>query len=407
MPDQFDEQEYTRKLIESGLSASDAASLAARTAQARQESANTGKPMHTAGSLFKTLADKLASTPKEQRAKDSHAVERSRRMAAEASALAATMGLPEERRTVVNTVADKVGKLAEDKRSNAMATKKQSKAGAAGQALAEQVSQAKQAALLKQTKQQIKENQLSLFDIAPWPDTMRALPNDYARSALFTTRNKRVPREALQGKEIFHVNKEVAITYTGVELRAEDDELVWQQILEYAKRSPLGDPISFTFYELCQDLDWSINSRYYAKAEECLTRLQASAMQFSSKRIGRLESLSLIRRFRVLNRGTRNSRCQVEIDEEMVVLFAGDHYSKFIWEKYRKLTPTARRMFDYFASHQEPFPMKLETFRLMCGSQSARLKKWREQVSEACEELQKSGLVEHAWVNNDLVHCKR
>nr|QDL89352.1 Plasmid replication initiator protein TrfA [Sym plasmid] len=407
MPDQFDEQEYTRKLIEGGLSASDAASLAARTAQARRESGNTGKTMHTAGSLFETLADKLASTPEEQRAEDSQAVERSRRMAAEAAALGATMGLPEERRTVVNAVADKVAKLAEDKRSDAMAAKKQSKAGSAGQELAEQVSQAKQAALLKQTKQQIKENQLSLFDIAPWPDNMRALPNDYARSALFTTRNKRVAREALQSKEIFHINKDVAITYTGVELRAEDDELVWQQILEYAKRSPLGDPVSFTFYELCQDLDWSINSRYYTKAEECLSRLQASAMQFSSKRIGRLESVSLIRRFRVLNRGTRNSRCQVEIDEEMVVLFAGDHYSKFIWEKYRKLTPTARRMFDYFASHQEPYPMKLETFRLMCGSQSARPKKWREQVGEACEELQKSGLVESAWVNSDLVHCKR
>ncbi|MDF7677065.1 plasmid replication initiator TrfA [Neisseriaceae bacterium ESL0693] len=303
-----------------------------------------------------------------------------------------------ERRTVVNKVSDKVAELA---------AKKQNKSNSACHDLAEQVSQAKQAALLKQTKQQIKDNQLSLFDIAPWSDTMRALPNDYARSALFTTRNKRVPREALQSEEIFHVNKDVSITYTGVELRAEDDELVWQQVLEYAKRTPLGEPVSFTFYELCQDLDWSINSRYYSKAEECLSRLQASAMQFTSKRIGRLESLSLIRRFRVLNRGTRNSRCQVEIDEEMVVLFAGEHYSKFIWEKYRKLTPTARRMFDYFASHQEPFPMKLETFRLMCGSQSARPKKWREQVNEACEELCKSGLVEHAWVNKDFVHCKR
>ena len=380
MPDQFDEQEYKRKLIEGGLNANDAASLAARTAEARRSSGNTGKTMRPVGSLFDTLAskpaDEVAPPLPLPPAEESAAVLRSRRMAAETAELAATLGLPEERRTVVDTVAAKV-------------------------------SEAKQAALLKQTKQQIKENQLSLFDIAPWPDNMRALPNDYARSALFTTRNKRVAREALQSKEIFHINKDVAITYTGVELRAEDDELVWQQILEYAKRSPLGDPVSFTFYELCQDLDWSINSRYYTKAEECLSRLQASAMQFSSKRIGRLESVSLIRRFRVLNRGTRNSRCQVEIDEEMVVLFAGDHYSKFIWEKYRKLTPTARRMFDYFASHQEPYPMKLETFRLMCGSQSARPKKWREQVGEACEELQKSGLVESAWVNSDLVHCKR
>jgi hypothetical protein len=78
-----------------------------------------------------------------------------------------------------------------------------------------------------------------------------------------------------------------------------------------------------------------------------------------------------------------------------------------VWEKYRKLSPTARRLFDYFASHREPYPMKLETFRLMCGSESARLNKWREQVSEACDELHKSGLVESAWVDHDLVHCKR
>ena len=43
----------------------------------------------------------------------------------------------------------------------------------------------------------------------------------------------------------------------------------------------------------------------------------------------------------------------------------------------------------------------------MCGSDSTRVKKWREQVGEACEELRGSGLVENAWVNDDLVHCKR
>ncbi|EHU2785828.1 replication initiator protein A, partial [Acinetobacter baumannii] len=309
--------------------------------------------------------------------------ERSRRLEQEAAGLAKSMTI------------DTRGTMTTKKRKTA------------GEDLAKQVSEAKQAALLKHTKQQIKEMQLSLFDIAPWPDTMRAMPNDTARSALFTTRNKKIPREALQNKVIFHVNKDVKITYTGVELRADDDELVWQQVLEYAKRTPIGEPITFTFYELCQDLGWSINGRYYTKAEECLSRLQATAMGFTSDRVGHLESVSLLHRFRVLDRGKKTSRCQVLIDEEIVVLFAGDHYTKFIWEKYRKLSPTARRMFDYFSSHREPYPLKLETFRLMCGSDSTRVKKWREQVGEACEELRGSGLVEHAWVNDDLVHCKR
>ncbi len=272
---------------------------------------------------------------------------------------------------------------------------------------ADKVSEVKQAALLKHTKEQIKAMQLSLFDLAPWGDDMRAMPNDLARAARFTTRNKKTPREVRQQHVIFHVNKDVLITYTGIELRADDDELVWQQVLEYAKRSPVGTPVSFTFYELCTDLGWPINGRYYDKAEECLTRLQATAMQFSSGRIGRLESVSLIHRFRVLDRGKKTSRCQVEIDEEMVVLFAGDHYSKFVWEKYRELSPTARRMFDYFVSHKEPFPLKLETFRLMCGSDSARLKKWREQTGQACEELSQSGLIKLSWVQGDSIYCQR
>ena len=95
----------------------------------------------------------------------------------------------------------------------------------------------------------------------------------------------------------------------------DSDELVFAQVLEYAKRTPLGEPVTFTFYEICQDLGWSINGRYYKQAEDCLSRLQASAMQFSSQRLGRLESVSLIRRFRILDRGKRTSRCQVEIGE--------------------------------------------------------------------------------------------
>ncbi|EAX5070742.1 TPA: replication initiator protein A [Escherichia coli] len=268
----------------------------------------------------------------------------------------------------------------------------------------------KQAALAQRKKNIEEKNtqkQLTLFDIAPWPDSMRALPNDYARSALFTVKNKRQPREALQKKEIYHINKDVRITYTGLELRADDDELVWQQVLEYAKRKPMGEPITFTFYELCQDLGWSYNGRYISKAEECLTRLQATAMQFISDRVGQLESVSLIGRFRVIERGTRQSRCEVMIDKEMVLLFAGDHYSKFIWEKYRKLSPTARRLFDYFSSHRDPYPMKLETFRLMCGSETSASRKWKQQVSKACDELNESGLVYNAFVNGSSVGCQR
>ncbi len=379
----------------------------AHTATAPRDSGSPGGAFSTAATLFESSeiagTDQREAQPLKRQKPARAAVKRAVRTVTEPTGLESTPDQPPKRRTAVKKMAEQVESLAEEKRSTAMAARKRE----AVTDLSEKVSESEQTALLKHTKQQIKDMHLSLFDLAPWPDHMRALPNDIGRSAIFTVRNKKVPRAALQGQSIYHVNKDVEITYTGIELRADDDELVFAQVLEYAKRTALGEPISFTFYEICMDLGWSINGRYYKKAEECLTRLQASAMQFSSQRIGRLESLSLIRRFRVLDRGKRTSRCQVEIDSEIVMLFAGDHYTKFVWEKYRTLSPTARRMFDYFATHKEPFPLKLETFRLMCGSDSTRPKKWREQVGGACEELREIGLVESAWVNNDLVHCKR
>lgn len=284
---------------------------------------------------------------------------------------------------------------------------KRGKSSAVVDDLSHKVGEAKRNALLQKTLKEVKDEQLSLFDIAPWDDDMRAMPNDIARTALFTVRNKRKPRDALQSQPIYSYNQDVQITFSGIELRAEDDELVWQQVLEYSKRFPIGSPITFTFYELCSDLAWPINGKYYKKAEDSLTRLQTSALQFQSRRLGNMVSLSLLRRFGVLDRGKRTSRCQVELEDEMVYLFAGDHYSKFVWEKYRELTPTTRRLFDYCASHKQPYPLALEKFQKMCGSDTARAAKWKEQSKAACDELKKSGLVADAYVNGELIYTKR
>lgn len=406
MPDFFDEQDYKRRLIEGGLDPDSAAVTARRTAEARKESGadgSTPRPISSALAALTIEPQQDDPPPPKTAATSSRMDFWAAQQAAEGAALVEALKVPQERRTAIDGIAEKLEVLAEAQRQKAKADKPKT----ATQALAAKAHEAQQAAVLKKTKEQIKELQLSLFDLAPWPNDMRAIPNDLARAALFTTRNKRTPRAAYERHPIFHVNNGVEITYTGFELRADDDELIWQQVLEYAKRTPIGTPVSFTFYDLCGDVGWHRNGRYYDRAESCLTRLQASALQFSSVRLGRLESVSLIGRFRVLDRGKKNSRCQVEIDDEVVLLFAGDHYSRFIWEQYRVLSPTARRMFDYFVSHKEPYPLKLETFRLMCGSDSARPKKWREQAALACSELTESGLIELAEVVGDSIRCKR
>ena len=56
MQNEFNEQEYRRKLIEGGLSEADATDLAARTAAARRDSGSAGGAFRPAGSLFELPA---------------------------------------------------------------------------------------------------------------------------------------------------------------------------------------------------------------------------------------------------------------------------------------------------------------------------------------------------------------
>jgi hypothetical protein len=58
-------------------------------------------------------------------------------------------------------------------------------------------------------------------------------------------------------------------------------------------------------------------------------------------------------------------------------------------------------------THKTPYPLKLETFRLICGSESTRPKKWAEQTREACKELEEAGLVQKALVEKGFIHCTR
>lgn len=274
--------------------------------------------------------------------------------------------------------------------------------------IADVVQEQKNSQRMTATIEEMTQLEMSLFQVAPWDDDLRAIPNDWGRSAVFTTRNKAQKRVACEDKQIYHYNKEVEITYTGIELRADDDELVWQQILEYAKHSAIGHDVEFTLYQLCIDLGWHINKFYYNRALSCLKRLKATCFSIKSPRHSTLKNLSLLGDFDIEKDGrSKRAVCKAKLDPYLVVLFANDHYSKVMWSKYRTLSPTARRMYDYFATHQKPFPLRLETFRLICGSESTRTKKWSEQSRFACKELEEIGLVTQARVEKGFIYCLR
>lgn len=237
---------------------------------------------------------------------------------------------------------------------------------------------------------------------------LRSIPNDYARCALFSARSRKVPRRTLTHEKLFHLHEGqgVSILYTGIELRAEDDELVWLQIMHYASQVPLGEPFEFSLRELVRDVGWTKSGPNYRHARECISRLRGNeVLALNEKAYGKSGSISLIANYTTLNDADGNpAQYRVWIDPNIVVLFAGNTFTTHNWTSWRALSPVARRLADYVESHKNPFPLDARRFASVCGSMDARMKSWRETVKRACKELEKHGVARQVFLQDDMIY---
>jgi len=246
-----------------------------------------------------------------------------------------------------------------------------------------------------------------------FPETMgkrsdlRHIPNDYARSSLFTATNKNQPRKTLMRKQLFHYNEYVSIIYTGIELRAEDDEIVWLQILKYGQGIPLGETFEFSIKDLVRDVGWSKSGRNYDRVRDCISRLRANdVLALNAKAYGRSGSICLIGNYEAIkNEEGKPTTYRTWLDPNLIVLFAGKNFTSHSWEIFRKLSPVTRCLANYIESHKHPYPLNLKTFQQMCGSQDSSTTSWRQTVKKACAELQKVKITEIAMLTDDDKIC--
>lgn len=241
-------------------------------------------------------------------------------------------------------------------------------------------------------------------------DDLRHIPNDYARSSIFTARNKREKRRTFTHEKLFHYNEHVSILYTGIELRAEDDEIVWLQILKYGEGVPLGEPFEFSVKDLVRDVNWSKNGRNYDRVRECISRLKANeVLALNSKAYGKSVPLSLIKDYvAVSDDNGKPTNYRILIDPNLIVLFAGNTFTSHTWDVYRNLSPVARRLADYIESHQHPYPLAAEKFRQMCGSTDSNARSWRQTVRKACAEVQEAKIAALVRLDGkDKICCVR
>ncbi|MDP2267596.1 MAG: plasmid replication initiator TrfA [Deltaproteobacteria bacterium] len=240
-----------------------------------------------------------------------------------------------------------------------------------------------------------------------WPESVRSLPNEIVRSALFSAKNRRQPRVMLRQAEIAVIG-DGRMIYTGDELR-QDDETVWLQLIHLAKNQKLGELIEFTPYSFCKSMKWSISGQSYKHLRDVLTRLQATALQVYSKRLGEGVSISMIPFFTWHNEeGESLKHWRVRVAQDLVVLFGDIHFTRVEWEQRLSLPDgLATWLHGYFASHRTPYPVKIETIRKGAGLSEGSKAELRKTIKRALESLKTVKFLCGYKISDDLVSIER
>lgn len=237
-----------------------------------------------------------------------------------------------------------------------------------------------------------------IIQLPIWSEARRGIPNDLVRGALFTVGNCRSERAFRKGIKIATLGG-VDVHYTGEELR-QDDEDVFLQLVHLARLVPLGGDIQFTAHSLLKSLEWATNKPSYDRLKKTINRLTATGLEVSSKSGG--YSGSLIRDFewRELD-GSASRKWKVRLEPKIISLFGHVKYSQIVWDKRLKLGNLAKWLHSFYYSHAKPFPMKVETIHILCGSATKSRAKFRQMLKKSLNELLVVGFLTEAIISSD------
>lgn len=219
-----------------------------------------------------------------------------------------------------------------------------------------------------------------------WPDAVRAVPNGFLRSALFGAIRKG-RRRYIKGEQLAAVDG-IEIRYTGERLDQGDLD-VWASVLHTVRLQELGSQCRVTSYALLKLMGKTDTGKNRATLHERITRLRANAVEVRQGRYVYIGGL--------IARAAKDEETQewvIELDAKLRPLFAADQFTQVEWSVRHALNghQLAQWLHGFYATHAEPYPMRMETLLKLAGSEDTspssgrqKLRKALDAVTEACE----------------------
>ena len=219
------------------------------------------------------------------------------------------------------------------------------------------------------------------------PSTVRAVPNDILRSAIFA---------AIQGKDRRFLDMEtiatvdgVTIKFTGKQLNQSDMD-VWEQAIHLAKDHTIGNVCRFRANDFLKHIGRHNGKYEYEWLQESFERLIACFVKITTDTYifcGNLISSCV--------KDVKTGDYKLTLNADTLSLYGINNWTGIEWEQRQALMrkPLAQWLHNYYASHAKPYPVKVETLRNLCGSEAKYLKHFREQLRVALDEVKACGAI--------------
>ena len=245
-----------------------------------------------------------------------------------------------------------------------------------------------------------------------WHEQARGIPNLCLRSSLFGV-IQRGRRKAVKGETVDAV-KGLTIRYTGWRLDQGDFDVLAHSLHLLSRRQQQlksSEHVRFTVKGFLRGVgratgksgrDWLKDSfrRLTASAVEIKVEIQEGVVRGTYTYAG-----SLLDEFYY---NDHDQTYFLKVNPKLAKLFDSG-WTQLQWQQRLLLkTDLAKWLHGFYASHRQPYPVKVETFRHLCGSDCGRISDYRGKLRAALGELQQLGVISSWKIDQgDKVHVQK
>jgi hypothetical protein len=215
---------------------------------------------------------------------------------------------------------------------------------------------------------------------------------------------------AIQGKGREFLKQRLIAAYDGIQIKYTGEQLeqsdldVWEHVLHLARQHPLGTVCHFKGGAFLKAIGRSTGKKDYQWLDRVLSRLTACEVRI--ERRGFIHGRGLVIAH---DTDTKTRLYKVSIDSDTATLYAAG-WTAINWQQRQQLRakPLALWLHGYYATHAKPLPLKVDTLRSLSGSKTKTLRKYRQQLRKALNELKAIGVIASWQIDaTDLVIVDR